>query len=440
MAIVYDKGDGSTPSVIEAKPLIELEGAGTEAQRNEVPRELNELYNPAVTGPGADRNSPFGRINATESELPNSYNNYSSKVVIAGDNLGSKWDAIQGTIGFVNDSNFAYLPLIQNSNSFAALALQRAGLQVPDTSFFVGGTDQTSNMYVPAMGNPLLIHQNPNGSSLENVTGTVVGELDGSITILALANDPNQAGVIKVSANINSKDQTTEVETANSDGTSTKTVFDTGAEPWSSETSAFDAYQRLQSQRVVFDGGSQQVKEYDPNNTHAYNELDVAKAADGKITGAQVTLDPTVAAAGIGQIFGSAIGRALAPNDPFARIAISTVAGTIGMKFAQVLSASLSVNAEQINISSILSTAPKDLSGAAAGAVASFLVAELGEQLHLTGFSAALFSSAVGGFAGSLAQQIARDGIGVLAGAAWENALNAGGISVGGTLGSILGI
>ena len=291
MAIVYDKGDGTAPKVIEAKPLIEFEGAGTEAQRNEVPRELNELYNPAAAGPGADRNSPFGRLNAFETDRDSSFDRYDLKVVITGDNLGSKWDAIQGTIGFVNDGNFAYLPLIQNSNTFAAFALQRAGLQVPDTSFFVGGTDQTSNMYVPAMGKPLSIHQNPNASSLEDVSGTAVGELDGSITILALANDPNQAGVIKVSANINSKDQTTEVETASSDGTSTKTVFDTGAEAWSSETSAFDAYQRLQSQRVVLDGGGQQVKEYDPNNTHPYNELDIDEDAAGKITAAKPRID-----------------------------------------------------------------------------------------------------------------------------------------------------
>ncbi len=80
-------------------------------------------------------------------------------------------------------------------------------------------------------------------------------------------------------------------DTVNDDGTSTKTVFDTGTEPWSSETSAFDAYQRLQSQRVVFDGGSQQVKQYDPNNTHPYTELDIDEDATGKPTAAQMKFD-----------------------------------------------------------------------------------------------------------------------------------------------------
>jgi hypothetical protein len=76
-------------------------------------------------------------------------------------------------------------------------------------------------------------------------------------------------------------------DTLNDDGTSTKTVFDTGTESWSSQTSAFDAYQRLQSQRVVLDSGGQQVKQYDPNNTHPYDEVDIDEDATGKPTNVQ---------------------------------------------------------------------------------------------------------------------------------------------------------
>ena len=61
------------------------------------------------------------------------------------------------------------------------------------------------------------------------------------------------------------------------DGSSTRSVFDRGAEPWSSETSQFDAYQRLQSQRVVFDDGRQQITKYDPDNTHPYDKLERAQ-------------------------------------------------------------------------------------------------------------------------------------------------------------------
>src|SRR5436305_15199969 len=84
MAIVYDKADGTTPTVIQARPLVEY--AGTDAQRNEVPREINELYNPLNPSPAAERNSPYNRLDARESEREASFNNYASKDVITGAN------------------------------------------------------------------------------------------------------------------------------------------------------------------------------------------------------------------------------------------------------------------------------------------------------------------------------------------------------------------
>jgi hypothetical protein len=70
------------------------------------------------------------------------------------------------------------------------------------------------------------------------------------------------------------------------------TAFDiANNQPWSLETSTFDAYQRLQSQRVVLDSGRQQIKQYDPNNTHPYDELDIDEDATGKPTGVQTKLD-----------------------------------------------------------------------------------------------------------------------------------------------------
>ena len=61
---------------------------------------------------------------------------------------------------------------------------------------------------------------------------------------------------------------------------------------------------------------SSSIQEYDPNNSHPYDKLEFTKGADGKVTTAQVTLDPDKLAAGmaIGQIFGSALGGALGGN------------------------------------------------------------------------------------------------------------------------------
>src|SRR5436305_1437159 len=61
-AIVYDKGDGSTPTVIQAQPSIPFNGS--DAQRNEVrsritaaPTRRARWSTRATTGPVADRRS-----------------------------------------------------------------------------------------------------------------------------------------------------------------------------------------------------------------------------------------------------------------------------------------------------------------------------------------------------------------------------------------------
>jgi hypothetical protein len=40
-------------------------------------------------------------------------------------------------------------------------------------------------------------------------------------------------------------------------------------------------------------------KDYDTKNTHPYDELDVTKNADGKVTATQIVLDPNIIAAGV---------------------------------------------------------------------------------------------------------------------------------------------
>jgi hypothetical protein len=233
----------------------------------------------------------------------------------------------------------------------------------------------------------------------------------------------------------------------NDDGTSTKTVFDTGAEPWSSETSAFDAYQRLQSQRVVFDAGGQQVKQYDPDNSHPYNELDVSSDSTGKVTAAQLVLDQNIIAAGgaIGQIFGSAIGNALAPNDPFARILTSTVAGLIGQKLLLSFTASLTLDASRFVLGDFASVSGLDVAHAGIGAISSFLTAELGHELHLEGLSGQLFNGIVGGVTGSVLNQVVdKIATGVSFDAAigaiqWGTAVTQAGYNVSSILGSYLG-
>ena len=193
------------------------------------------------------------------------------------------------------------------------------------------------------------------------------------------------------------------------DGTSTQSVFDTGTKPWSSETSEFNVYQRLQSQRVDFDNGSQQIKKYDPDDNHPYKQLDITKGPNGQISEAQLQLEANIIAAGgsVGQIFGSALGRALAPNNQFAQLAVGTVAGLIGQKLLQTFTASLTLDASRFIAGNFASVTGLEVANAGLGAISSFLAAELGHELGLTGFGAELFNAGVGGVTGSVLTQVA---------------------------------
>jgi hypothetical protein len=172
--------------------------------------------------------------------------------------------------------------------------------------------------------------------------------------------------------------------------------------------STFDDNGALEKQQDVFTNGTTAIKYIDTRNTHPYTELDVSENSAGQITAAQLQLEQNIIAAGgsVGQIFGSAIGRALAPNDPFKQILASTVAGLIGQKLLQTFTASLTLDASRFVTSNFASVTGLDVAHAGVGAISSFLTAELGHELGLTGFGAELFNSGVGGVTGSVLNQI----------------------------------
>jgi 20S proteasome alpha/beta subunit len=199
----------------------------------------------------------------------------------------------------------------------------------------------------------------------------------------------------------------------------------------------------LQSQDEVFASGKELIKYYNTDTTLPDSELDVSKAAGGGgITGAQVTFDQKVIDAGgsIGEIFGSAIGKAIAGNNQFAQLAAGTVAGAIGQTFGQALSVSLLGDLTKVSVSQVFSNFNVNLEGAAAGSIASFLTAEIGTALGLQGYGAQLFNAAVGGYAGSVLNQAVQIGLGnTVAEMSWSSAAGTAEANVVGALGSILG-
>jgi Ca2+-binding RTX toxin-like protein len=161
---------------------------------------------------------------------------------------------------------------------------------------------------------------------------------------------------------------------------------------------------------ATFLDGRKLILEYDNRNTHPYTELDIGEDATGKITDARPKFDGQPNAAdfsAVGQVLGSALGRALAPNNQFVQLVAGTVVGAVGQRLAQAFVASLATDASKFDPASVFADFNVSIAGAGASSIASFLVAELGTALHVPGFSGQLFNAAFGGFTGSVASQIA---------------------------------
>jgi hypothetical protein len=213
---------------------------------------------------------------------------------------------------------------------------------------------------------------------------------------------------------------------------------------WSSQALVNDINGYLKFQQDVLDSGDALVKFYDSRNIHPYSELDISEGADGKPTAAQVVLDQSIisAAGSVGQIFGSAIGQALAHGkDPFLAIAGSTVAGLIGQKLLQTFTVSVASDFSREIVGDFATVTRFDVAHAGAGAICSFLTGELGRALKINGFDGELFNTVSNGFITSVLSQVSDK---ILSGLSFEAAIAtidfaAGAIGVGNNINSLLG-
>ncbi|WP_375415514.1 hypothetical protein [uncultured Bradyrhizobium sp.] len=104
----------------------------------------------------------------------------------------------------------------------------------------------------------------------------------------------------------------------------------------------------------MLDGSGEQIKQFDPNNTHPYDELDIDEDSSGHITAAKPRIDGQPASAdfsAVGQVLGSALGRALAPNNPFVQLSAGTVIGAAGQRLAQAFAGSLATDGATVDLS-----------------------------------------------------------------------------------------
>ncbi|MBI3699143.1 MAG: hypothetical protein HY242_01680 [Afipia sp.] len=222
----------------------------------------------------------------------------------------------------------------------------------------------------------------------------------------------------------------------------TSTTLNVRADNSSFDSSLYDSNDFVRMQQEVFETGETLLKQFDINNNQIWSERDIELDAAGNIVDEQIEFDqPGVSStsASLGQLFGSTIGRAIAGDNQFAQLAVGTVVGAIGAQFAQTISNSLNVDLEGVSQAGAFANAGLSLAGAAAGSVASFLTAEIGTALGLNGYGAQLFNAGVGGFAGSVLNQVIQaGGLGQAISINWGSAFGSAVSQIGGTIGSIL--
>lgn len=100
---------------------------------------LGAAYREEVISNGVkNRDSPFQRLRANANERLRASDPAPSRpqtLIAEGDNLRSQWDRMANFGDEINSIGYEYRPLSQNSNSFAAAALKRAGFFGPGNAF-----------------------------------------------------------------------------------------------------------------------------------------------------------------------------------------------------------------------------------------------------------------------------------------------------------------
>ncbi len=405
--------------------------------------------------------SPFKRMEITEKVTSDTSINTPFTLISEGSDLSAKWALMQGLGDEVKLVGYEYRPVSQNSNTFVGNALQRAGL-VTDRLYFQLATDPenggTKAFFVPGFGNPLANPINgaiPDPISLTDLGFSTQSFAVGDNTVLQANSTGGQAAnnIQNVSVVMGPDGQILRTETNEVNGSSNQTVYDSSKDnALFSETITRDQRGDVTLQRSVFDTGTTAIKYLDTRDTHPYNKLEVTKGADGKVTAAQITLDPDVLAAGmtIGQIFGSALGAALGGNSLIGNLTVGAIGGLIGQKFVQVLATSMTADLSRISLNDVFLGQGISVANAGFGVISSFLTAELGHALHIDGFDGQLFNTAVSGFTTSLLIQVkdtmargSLDFAGAIAAMDWtlavSNAIDVAQINLGNLLGSYLG-
>jgi hypothetical protein len=196
--------------------------------------------------------------------------------------------------------------------------------------------------------------------------------------------------------------------------------------------------------------GSGKDSTFNNSNNRIWDDREIATGPDEKVADVKLKLNGenqtrsaanSVDYSAIGQIFGSAIGRAIAGNNnQFVTLAAETVAGYVGQKFVQALiNGPGAIDLAQIDLGDVFFGKGVSLAGAGLGAASSFLTAEIATSIGLNGVGAQMFNAAVGGYLGSVLNQVRAQGFNVLTAVVdWNVALHASEVNIASAFGSFL--
>ncbi|MGY3581416.1 hypothetical protein ACVIGB_000514 [Bradyrhizobium sp. USDA 4341] len=153
MAIFYTNAAGAS-TIIEAYATVP--GPATSA---------SEIVNEEAGH--ATGSSPFGTITGIERAWNSQFsgNGYlyqqddllPQEVLLQGGDLSAAWSSIEASLVSLKSSNYVYMPLLQNSNTFVTAALLAAGLTKP-SGIGVDVEGNTAAYWTPAADKSLLIH------------------------------------------------------------------------------------------------------------------------------------------------------------------------------------------------------------------------------------------------------------------------------------------
>ncbi|MEZ5996460.1 MAG: cadherin domain-containing protein [Hyphomonadaceae bacterium] len=150
---------------------------------------------------------------------------------------------------------------------------------------------------------------------------------------------------------------------------------------------------------------------------------------------------PLISNASLASIVGSNLVTALGIDDPFANIALRTLAGTLALNVGQEIDEALGNSLGNFNNATV-KMLPKqafddfalDFGVAAAGAISSFLLAELTDSLGVEGFTGEAVNSVGGTIVSQIAENLVTGSPGIFDGVSFNLLANAAGSFLGGYL------